>query len=109
MDAEQTFVDSALRSWRSNMDRVGEFFGSLTDEELELEVMPGRNRLVYIWGHLTAFNDAMLPLLGFGPRRYPELDKTFVSQPDRAVSQIRWGRAERNLDATGCPALGGIQ
>src|SRR5215470_8058646 len=91
MNPEQTFVDSALRSWRSNMDRVGKFFLSLTNEELELEVAPGRNRLVYIWGHLTAFNDGMLPLFGFGARRYPELDKTFVSLPDRAVSEIPAG------------------
>jgi hypothetical protein len=35
-----------------------QFFSSLTSEELELEVAPARNRLVYIWGHLTAVNDA---------------------------------------------------
>jgi hypothetical protein len=48
MTAEQTFVDSALRSWRSNADRAGKFFGSLTNEELELQVAPTRNRLIYI-------------------------------------------------------------
>lgn len=88
MTPEQTFVDSALRSWRSNMDRVGKFFGSLAEEELELRVAPSRNRLIYIWGHLTAVNDAILPLFGFGPRRHAELDGMFVSQPDRAVSPI---------------------
>ena len=91
MTPEQIFIDSALRSWRSNMDRAGKFFGSLTREELEIEVAPARNRLIYIWGHLTAFYDAILPLFGFGPRRYPELDNAFVSQPDRAVSQTLSG------------------
>lgn len=88
MYPEQAFLDAALRNWRSNMDRAGKFFSSLTSEELELEVAPARNRIVYIWGHLTALNDAMLPLFGFGPRRFPELDKIFVAQPDRAVAQI---------------------
>jgi hypothetical protein len=91
MTPEQALVDSALRSWRSNMDRASKAFGSLTEEELGLEVAPSRNRLIYIWGHLTAFNDGILPLFAFGPRRHPELDKIFVSQPDRAVSQIPGG------------------
>jgi DinB superfamily len=88
MTLEQTLVDSALRTWRSNMDRISTFFDSLTPEELELEVAPGRNRLIYIWGHLAAVNDAILPLFGFGPRRYPELDETFVSPIERAPLQI---------------------
>ena len=91
MTPEQTFVDSALRSWRSNMDRVGKLFGSLTPEELELQVAPTRNRLIYIWGHLTAFNDAILPLFGLGPRRFPDLERMFVKNPDRAVTQIICG------------------
>lgn len=91
MTPEKTLIDSALRSWRSNMDRASKFFGSLTEEELGLEVAPSRNRLVYIWGHLTAFNDAILPLCGFGPRRHPELDKVFVSQPDHGLSQTLSG------------------
>ncbi len=88
MTPEQTFVDAALRSWRSNMDRVGKLFGSLTPEELELQVAPTRNRLIYIWGHLSASNDAILPLFGFGPRRLPDLERMFVKNPDRAVTQI---------------------
>jgi DinB superfamily len=91
MNPEQTFVDAALRGWRSNMDRTGKFFASLTPEELELQVAPARNRLIYIWGHLTAVNDAIYPLFGFGPRRYPELDKMFVTNADGAASQIPSG------------------
>ncbi len=88
MAPEQTFVDSALHNWRSNMDRAGKFFGSLTPEELELQVAPSRNRLIYIWGYLTALNDAILPLFGFGARCYPHLDKMFVTHPDRVVAQF---------------------
>ena len=91
MTPERVFLDAALRSWRSNMDRASKFFSSLTREELELEVAPARNRIVYIWGHLTAVNDAILPLFGFGQRRYPELDNTFVAPVDHAVLQIPSG------------------
>ena len=97
MTPEHILVDAALRSWRSNMDRASKFFGSLAPEELELEVAPARNRLVYIWGHLTAFNDAILPLFGFGRRRYPELDNVFVSPVDHALLQIPSGHELKQM------------
>ena len=68
MTLETSLIDSALRNWQSNVDRAGKLFGNLTQEQLLQEVSPGKNRLIYLWGHLTAFNDALIPLLGFGPR-----------------------------------------
>ena len=88
MATENALIDGALRSWHSNMDRVGRFFRSLSDDDLQKEIALGKNRLIYIWGHLSATNDRMIPLLGFGERRYPELDLIFISQPDRAVPII---------------------
>jgi DinB superfamily len=91
MTFETSLIDSALRNWRSNVDRVGNLFGNLSEEQLMQEVAPGKNRLIYVWGHLTAFNDALIPLLGFGPRIHPELDLMFVSNPDRAIPTILAG------------------
>ena len=54
-------------------------------------IAPGKNRVIYLWGHLTAFNDALIPLLGFGARIHPELDLMFVSNPDRTVPTILLG------------------
>jgi hypothetical protein len=93
MATENALIDGALRNWRSNMDRVGRFFHSLSDDDLQKEIAPGKNRLIYIWGHLSATNDRMIPLLGFGERRYPELDLIFISQPDRAVPHNFAGEA----------------
>src|SRR5215469_3179821 len=91
MTLESSLIDSALRNWRSNVDRAGKLFENLSKEELLQEVSPGKNRLIYLWGHLTAFNDALIPLLGFGPRIHPELDLMFVSNPDRTVTDILSG------------------
>ena len=91
MTIETSLIDSALRNWRSNIDRADKFFGNLSQEQLLQEVAPGKNRLIYLWGHLTAFNDALIPLLGFGSRVRPELDLMFVSNPDRAVTTILSG------------------
>ena len=46
---------------------------------------PGKNRLIYLWGHLTAIHDAMFSILGLGPRLHPELDVIFVSNPDKTA------------------------
>src|SRR5260370_22259814 len=88
MTLETSLIDSALRNWRSNIDRAGKLFGNLSQEQLLQEVAPGKTRVIYLWGHLTAFNDALIPLLGFGARIHPELDLMFVSSPDRTVSTI---------------------
>ena len=88
MILETSLIDSALRNWRSNVDRAGKLFENLSQEQLLQEVAPGKNRLIYLWGHLTAFNDALIPLLGFGSRIRPELALMFVSNPDRTVTTI---------------------
>lgn len=77
----------ALRAWKLNVDRTGKFFVGLSEEQLLLEIAPGKNRVFYLWGHLTAINDALIPILGFGARLHPELDTMFVSNPDRTLPQ----------------------
>jgi hypothetical protein len=68
MTTEKSLIDSAIRGWKSNVERADKLFGGLSSEQLEQEVGPGRNRLIYLWGHLAAANDGLLPLLGIGER-----------------------------------------
>ena len=83
---EKSFIDSALRGWKFNVERAEELFGGLSPERLEQEVAPGKNRLIYLWGHLAAVNDRVLPLLGIGERLQPEFDSMFISNPDKSVA-----------------------
>ena len=85
MSTENSLIDAALRGWKSNVERVDKLFGTLSPEQLEQQVTPGKNRLIYLWGHLAAANDGLLPLLGIGERLHPELDAMFISKPDRSV------------------------
>jgi hypothetical protein len=85
MATENSLIDSALRGWKSNVERADKLFGTLSPGELEQEVAPGKNRLMYLWGHLAAVNDALLPLLGIGERLHPEFDDMFISNPDKTV------------------------
>jgi hypothetical protein len=85
MTNEELFVAAALNAWTGNVERADRLFSGLSDDDLLTEVAPGRNRLIYLWGHLAATHDRMLPLLGLGPRLVPEFDEPFLSTPDRAA------------------------
>jgi hypothetical protein len=97
MSAETSFIDLALRNWKATVQREDGFFGELSEEQLQQEVAPGKNRLIYIWGHLTAFNDALLPLLGLGERVYPELDAMFITNPDRRFEKTLSGKELKRI------------
>ncbi len=105
MTPEQTIIASAVQSWKLNVERADRLFSGLTDDRLQREVAPGRNRLVYLWGHLTAVHDAMLPLLGLGDPLHPELAGAFLTAADRAVDglpsaaelQRQWGEVNGRL------------
>jgi len=81
-------IDAALRAWRFNADRIDAFFNALSQDQLEQEIAPGRNRLIYLWGHIAAVNDGLFPLLGLGPKLYPEMEAMFIANPDRAAVTI---------------------
>ena len=68
MTAEQALVTAVVNSWKFNIERANKLFSPLSEEQLLKEVAPGKNRLIYLWGHLTAVHDRMLPLLALGPR-----------------------------------------
>src|SRR5258705_11123049 len=75
---ETRLINSALRAWNSNADRIDKFFGAVSPEQLEQEIAPGRNRLIYLWGHTAALNDGLSPLMGLRPRLHPEMAVMFV-------------------------------
>jgi hypothetical protein len=88
MTSEQALATAAVNSWKLNIERADRLFSPLTEEQLLKEVAPGKNRLIYLWGHLTAVHDRMLPLLVLGPRLHPEYDALFLTNPDKAVATL---------------------
>ena len=86
--SEQALVTAAVNSWKLNIERADRTFSPLTEEQLLQQVAPGKNRLIYLWGHLTAVHDRMLPLLVLGPRLHPKYDALFITSPDKAVPTL---------------------
>jgi hypothetical protein len=78
------FIKMIVDAWHTQNARVTKLIENLTDEQLLADTAPGRNSGFYLLGHLTAVSDALLPLLGWGERVYPELDVPFVKNPDKS-------------------------
>jgi len=84
MGNEASYTTLGLKAWKAQVDRADKLLGTLSSEQVLQQIAPGRNRLLYLWGHLTAIHDAMLPLLGLGKRLYSEFDVAFVINPDKS-------------------------
>jgi len=82
------FIKMALSAWETYNARVKKLLDTLTDEQLLAETATGRNRGIYLIGHLVAVSDGLFPILGFGERLYPELDKVFLESPDRSTPEM---------------------
>lgn len=88
MTPEQCLAATAVHAWTLNLKSAEDLFLGMSDEQLLREVAPGKNRLVYLFGHLIAVHDAMLPLLGIGARLHPELDATFLTSADKTTNEL---------------------
>ena len=88
MSLEESIVKTAVHAWKQQLERADKLFTGLSEQQLLAEVAPGKNRLIYLWGHLTAVHDGMLPLLGLGRRLHPELDAIFITGADRTAAQL---------------------
>jgi hypothetical protein len=88
VSSEKLLVDAALKQWQTGVDRASKLFGGASDEVLEREVAPGKNRLIYLLGHLLAVSDTMYATLRLGERLHPEYDAMFIKSADRAVTPI---------------------
>ena len=84
--AANELVDAALRTWEQGVGRATKLFGRLDEQALEREIAPGKNRLIYLYGHLLAISDAMIAQLRLGERLHPEYDDLFLKAADRTVA-----------------------
>jgi len=84
----EIFINMALAAWDSQNNRVAKLLNTYNDEQWASETAPGRNRGIYLIGHLIAVSDGLFPLFGLGQRRYPDFEKIFLTNPDRAVEEL---------------------
>ena len=79
-------IKQVLNAWTAQNKKVSDFFNQYEDDVYLKEIAPNKNRAIYLLGHLTAVNDGLLPLMGFGDKLYPELAEVYIRTPDRSVA-----------------------
>lgn len=77
-------VKMTVMAWDAQNSYFNKLISSLSDDRLLKEISPGRNTGIYLLGHLIAVSDAMIPLLGWGDRLFPELEEPFIKAPDKS-------------------------
>jgi hypothetical protein len=104
---DSQFATAALTSWKTVIGQIDKGLERWNDDDLQTEIAPGRNRLYYLLGHLTAVHDRMLPLLRLGDRLHPGLDEQFIENGDRTFagreaspSELRTAWSEVNTRLT---------
>ena len=105
MAHQQLIIKMNLDAWTSHVSRTDKLITSLSDEQLQQETAPGRNTGTYLFGHLIAVHDAMMPLMGLGEKMYPQLEEIFIKNPDQsgmdkpAIKDLRiyWGEVHNKL------------
>ncbi len=88
-NADTIFIRNVLNSWKQVIAQTDKTLALHSDAELQREVGPGRNRLYYLLGHLTAVNDRLYDTLRLGSRLHPELDEEFLDKPDKTFPESR--------------------
>ena len=85
---DELFAATVLSNWELALKRISTIFDRHTDADLVRPIAPGKNRALYLLWHLVAIHDNMVPLLGLGERRYPQLDALFLTNPDNPAAEL---------------------
>ena len=88
MNTTETILKMVFDRWNALIKNFDATLNDLTDDQLQKEIAPGKNRGIYLLGHMIAVHDDMLILLGVGDKLYPELFEPFIKSPDKTVSDL---------------------
>src|ERR1700752_203761 len=88
-------------------DWVNMYLDELSDEELNTDIIPGKNHGVWILGHLVASDDTLTEYLGCGPGLFAETQRFAQSTalipveecPAPSVLRNQWKKVCEKNDA----------
>jgi uncharacterized damage-inducible protein DinB len=84
----EPIIKQVINAWLAQNKNVTDFFSRYPDEAYLKEVAPGRNRAVYLLGHVIASNDGMLALFGLGEKLFSQYEIIFSKSPDKTVADM---------------------
>src|ERR1700733_13901979 len=81
-------IQQVINVWAAQNKAANTFFAKYEDGAYSKQIAAGRNRAVYLFAHLVAVSDAMLPLLGLGEKLYPEMEGPFIKEADNLATAM---------------------
>lgn len=104
MKEKEITVKIIFSGWQNAQEKIEKAMSVLSDEDMDLELAPGRNSVSWVIGHLAAVNDSLYVILGFGEKTNESYYKYFIEDdfgitaPD--ISQIRqyWRQTSSQLN-----------
>lgn len=97
MTQTEIAIKMVLDRWNGSILNLNKILNELTDEQLNNEIAPGKNRGIYLLGHLIAVHDDMLVLLGMNDKLFPELTEPFIKSADKVATSIPTAAALRAM------------
>jgi hypothetical protein len=88
MDQQKLFVQIGLHSWNTQISRAEKVFNSYSDNEFYKQIAPGKNRIIYLYGHLAIYHDLLKETLGLGTSKYAYLAPIFLQNPDNVEAEM---------------------
>jgi hypothetical protein len=88
MTNNELIVKMVFDRWNTLLKNCDNILDAVSDEQLQKEIAPGKNRGIYLLGHLVAVHDDMIPLLNLGQKEYAPLFEMFLKSPDKSVDNI---------------------
>lgn len=86
-DAEKS-VKMVVDRWNASIANLDKHLNAITDEQLEKEIAPGKNRGTYLLGHLMAVHDEISLLMDWGGKLFPELHEPYFKLADKETDQV---------------------
>jgi hypothetical protein len=85
---KEIFVKMVLDAWTSRIRQTDKLLSELSDADLTREIAPGKNRGIYLLGHLAAVHDKLFYILDLGEPIYPQYEAIFVDNADHAMEPL---------------------
>jgi len=72
-------IGQLLDMWENKIEETTELFELLGDRFATEPVAPGKNRVIYLLGHLLVIHDGIFEALELGKRSYTHYDELFLT------------------------------
>lgn len=101
----ELMVKLVLDRWNASLKNCDNLLSTLNDDSLLNQIAPGKNRGIYLLGHLIAVHDDMFILLAMGQKLYPEYYEPFLKHAYQTTDNLPTISTLRNCWTNQCEVL----